>query len=239
MSHTRFTAVVLFAIIAALSVTPANAMPVIPTYGTVDIVHSSTYYSQAQLYGTALDGGSGGAYFTGVYSWTVGATTGLGAAVPNWGFCIELPQASSDGTENVIPLFGAPQPPAYGTPMGTTKANAISELWGRNFDPTWGTGANPLTAQAFSFAIWEIIYETDSGPLDVTSGAGFSTPDSPAAELANTWLGQLTGNPAYFANNLYAISSTDSQDYVVQTPEPATLSLLAIGAAALLRRRKS
>lgn len=233
MSHTRFTVLALFAIIAALSVTPVNA-----AIDTVNITHSSTYYSSATLNSPALGGSSGGGFYTGVYSWTINSATGLGTAVPTWGFCIELPQASSDGTEDVIALSNAPQPPQYGTPMGGTRANAISELWGRNFDSTWATGGNTQTAQAFSFAIWEIIYETDP-TWNVISGAGFSTPDSTAAELANTWLGQLTGNSAYFAAGLVAISSETGQDYVVQIPEPATLSLLAIGAAALLRRRKS
>jgi PEP-CTERM motif len=236
MSHTKFTVLVLFAVIAALSVTPANAIPV---YGTVDITSHINSSTTANLSGTALDGSSGGGFYTGVYSWTVGATTGLGAAVPNWGFCIELAQDATTGTEDVISLSDAPQPPEYGTPMGDIKANYIRELWGRDFDPTWASGGNPIAAEAFSFAVWEIIYETDP-TWDVTSGAGFSTTDtSGAAGIANGWLSQLNGNSAYFANNLYAISSPDGQDYVVQIPEPATLSLLAVGAAALLRRRKS
>jgi hypothetical protein len=239
MSYAKLTVPVLFAAITALSVTPANAVPVIPTYGTVDITSRNNNYSDiAQLSGTALAGGSGGTYYTGVYSWTTGATTGIGDYVPNWGFCIELAQDALLGVENVISLNNAPQPAQYGTPMETTKANYIRELWGRDFDPAWATGANKQTAEAFSFAIWEIIYETDP-TWDVTSGAGFSTTDLTEGAIANTWLSQLNGDPAYFANNLIVISSDTGQDYVVQIPEPATLSLLTVGAAALLRRRKS
>ena len=122
--------------------------------------------------------------------------------------------------------------------MGMTKANYIRELWGRDFDPAWATGANTQMAEAFNACIWEIIYETD--PVwDVTSGTGFYATGIEQAATANLWLSQLNGDTNYFANNLVATSTPDGQDYVVQIPEPATLSLLAVGAAAFLRRRKS
>lgn len=234
MSHTRFTLLVLFAVIAALSVTSANAT----ILGTAYIDnHKNNISDTATFYG---DSYPGGVYaYTGVYTWTKeGGSTGLGTQVPNWGFCIEMPQNSADGWVNVVPLEEGPQDD---TPeMGITKANYIRELWGRDFDPSWVTGANIQMAGAFSLAICEIIYETDPRPWDVTSGAGFyATGIGDEAATANAWLSQLNGNSSYYANNLVAIVTTSGQDYVVQIPEPATLSLLAVGAAALLRRRKS
>jgi hypothetical protein len=228
MRHTKFTALVLFAVVAALSVTPANAT----LLGTVNIQnHSNGFSDQAYLYGGGLNGGP---YYTGVYSWTNAGGTGLGTQVPNWGFCIELTQGTVAGWQDVVSLDSAPVPAQYGTPMGAFKADRISELWGRHFDPTWTTGANEQLAEAFGAAIWEIIYETDS-TWDVTSGTGFNATGIEQAATANAWLAELDGTgPRAF---VYATSSPDGQDFVV--PEPATLSLLAIGAAALLQRRKS
>ena len=124
------------------------------------------------------------------------------------------------------------------TPIGTTKANYIRELWGRDFNPAWTTGADRQMAEAFGAAIWEIIYETDP-TWDVTSGTGFHATGIEQAATANLWLSQLDGDPAYFANNLVATSSPDGQDYVVQIPEPMTVMYSRLGALSIVRRRKA
>jgi hypothetical protein len=222
------------AIFTTLSPVPANA----DVLGTANINnHSNILSDWGTVYGDGYPGGK--TVYMGIYTWTNQDGTGLGTAVPNWGMCIEIPQTPVAGWMDVIKLDESPLPPLYGSPMGTTKANYIRELWGRDFDASWVSGQNKQMAEAFNVAIFEILYETDL-TWDVTSGAGFHVgADVEQAAIANTWLNQLNGNTSYFANNLVAMSTTSGQDYVVQTPEPATLSLLAIGAAALLRRRKS
>jgi hypothetical protein len=230
-----FKVLVCLSIITAFSVNPASAA----FLGTVNILgHNNGHSDTGNLWGAGL---GGGLYYTGVYSWTNAGGTGLGTQVPDWGFCIELPQEPYNGWQNVVSLQDAPVPSMYGTPMATTKANYIRELWGRDFDPAWATGANTQMAEAFGACIWEIIYETDS-TWDVTSGAGFHATIEQYA-TANNWLSQLTGDARYFANNLAATSTLDGQDYVIQipdyviqTPEPAMLFLLAAGAVAALRR---
>ena len=200
--------------------------------GTVDLENHNNYLSdQGQLWGAGLTGGT---YYTGVYSWTNAGGTGWGTQVPNWGFCIELPQAPIAGWQDVYTLDEGPRPELlFGSPMGAVKADKISELWGRHFDPAWTTGANTQMAEAFSACIWEIVYEID--PIwDVTSGAGFRATGIEQYAIANSWLAGLdgTGPRAY----VYATSTPDGQDYVV--PEPATIGLLGLGALSVVRRKK-
>jgi hypothetical protein len=198
--------------------------------GTVNVQnHNNDLSDIGTVWGGGLSDVTG---YTGVYSWTNAGGTGLGTEVPNWGFCIELTQEPYTGWQDVVPLDEA------STPIGTTKANYIRELWGRDFDPTWITGANRQMAEAFGVALWEIIYETD--PVwDVTSGTGFYATGIEQAATANLWLSQLDGDTAYFANNLVATSSPYGQDYLVQIPEPMTVIMLGLGALTVVRRRKA
>jgi hypothetical protein len=208
--------------------------------GTVNIQNHNNHLSDI---GTLWGGGlSGLTCYTGIYSWTNAGGDVLGTQVPDWGFCIELTQGPYTGWQNVIPLNEAPLPAQFGTPMQTTKANYIRELWGRNFNTLWLTGgtANKQMAEAFGAAVWEIIYETDS-TWDVTSGTGFRATNIYQAATANTWLHQLNGDTAYFANNLVATSAPTGQDYLVQLPapsipEPATICLLGLGSLVLMKK---
>jgi hypothetical protein len=205
-----------------ISTSAANAT----ILGTVNIQGHNNSFSDT---GYVSGGGLSGLYgYTGVYSWVNSGGTGLGTQVPNWGFCIELPQSSVNGWQDVISLNEAPLPAQYSTPMGTVKANYIRELWGRYFDSAWATGADKQLAEAFGACLWEIIYETDA-TWNVTSGAGFHATGIEQATTANTWLGSLNGDTAYFATNLVSTSALDGQDYLVQIPEPTTMLLLGLG----------
>jgi hypothetical protein len=212
--------------------------------GTVDIQnHNNALSDIGTIWGGGLSGLTG---YTGVYSWTNAGGTGLGTQVPNWGFCIELTQEPYTGWQNVIPLNEAPLPVQYGTPMQTTKANYICELWDEHFDSSWLTGgtANKKMAEAFGAAVWEIIYEAlPASPLswDVNTGTGFHATGIDQAATANTWLHQLNGDTTHLCN-LVATSAPTGQDYLVQlphTPEPVTICLLGLGGLALLKNRRA
>jgi len=225
-----FAAVVLVGI-ALISTASATLV------GTVDIENHNNSLSDV---GTIWGGGlSSMTACTGVYSWTNAGGIGLGMEVPNWGFCIELTQEPYTGWQNVVSLNEASTPT-----IGTTKANYIRELWGRDFDPTWITTGNKKMLEAFGVAIWEIIYETCS-TWDVTSGPGFRATGIEQAATANLWLSRLNGDTAYFADNLFATTSSCGQDYLIQipkspcVPEPMTVIMLGLGALPVVRRRKA
>jgi hypothetical protein len=218
-------------------------------YGTVNIQDFNNNSSDIGTIGGTglfnLTGLTQVTCYTGIYSWKNEGYTGLGKYVPDSGFCVELVIGAPSGWYDVISLDDASN-----GPMGTTKANYIRELWGRDYNPDWiinPTTTNKQMAEAFGTAIWEILYETDPRPWDVTSGTGFWATGIEQAATANLWLSQLNGDTSYFANNLVAIhyeGTTTGQDYTVLipmppgVPEPATIGLLGLGAVVLFGNRK-
>jgi hypothetical protein len=152
------------------------------------------------------------------------------------GFCIELAQAHSyDNLQyNFINPEDGPQP---GSSMGLTKAKYLEELWGRYYDSSWETGANPHQAANFAVAVWEIVNEgvpASPGNWDVTSGNFVANGDF---SLANEWLSTLNGTGP--KANLRILSNGCYQDYLVAVPEPTTLALLGLGALTAFIKRKN
>ena len=159
-------------------------------------------------------------------------------------FCIELLQGppSSFATYAVVMPEDAPDPGEY-VPgaMGYEKQEHLRELWGRYFGAARLDG---LKAEVFSACVWEIVYEDNETVWDVTTigspdGRGFRCTGTDTT-LANAWLASLDGEGP--KANLRALTHPDHQDFLVETPEPATLWLLVTGGATALigavRRRR-
>ncbi len=251
--------VILAATIALLVATSAMA----DLTGTVRIQgHNNAYSSTGPIRG---DGITSGTYYTGVYSWVLSnqvtyPPTGEGSKVPNWGFCMDLPSDPVVGWYDVRTVEQAPiHSPTYGaSPMGTFRADYVRELAGRYWNPDWGKGQDKVNAEAFSYALWEIVYEpytpisyrTDSDPLTkwydtataqngTAGGAYFSVADASVTTIANNMLNSLTGDSSFFDYDIRAITHADGQDFLVQIPIPgaALLGLLGFSLIGWIKRR--
>ena len=175
--------------------------------------------------------------YGGIFLLNKTAGTGDGALIPNGivnAFCIDLFQYTNSNPEVYVvqTVDAAPITTGIG-PMGTAKADALSELWGRYFSQIVG---NAQKAEAFSACVWEIVNETDPN-WDVTVGAGFRCTGlaTTMPATANGWLNSLDGTGPMA--DLRALTSECHQDFICEIPEPAALSVLTLGAIATIFRR--
>jgi hypothetical protein len=250
-----FFLTILLTTVVLVLVTPrvANAT----SLGTVNIVNTGYGASgQLNVWGGGLYGASGRG---GVYMLNKTNGTGQGNFWPNGllgGFCIELSELAPTklSTYDVVMPQDSPKPTYFlGSYIGPVKAEYLSELWGKFFDPNW-VGIGPFSpqqnskAEAFAAAVWEIIYEDlPSSPAgwnvteDGTSGnRGFYCTNADTV-TANNWLHSLNGTGP--KTQLLALVCDGKQDYITASPpagipEPATIALFGIGGLALLRKKR-
>ncbi|RPI63585.1 MAG: hypothetical protein EHM48_02210 [Planctomycetaceae bacterium] len=154
----------------------------------------------------------------------------------------------------------APNQEAYGYTLGGTKNNANGIHWGTNkisyintldtTDVIKGTFDGAGTANATAYEAAAAIGD-DGGGMFIKGDDGKWY----VAGLLKSWTQHTMPDSAWYRNNLYPgmdapdqfagvrISSYDEwiQQYVVEvsTPEPVTMSVLALGGLALLRRRRT
>lgn len=230
--------------------------------GTVDLAFEGTAATKPVKVEIDIDGDSNyddkASGPAGTYEFSLTNPTGQASNVLGssnlFGFCIEPDQTASSHSKlyEVRSLDDGPVGTSWRTgPIGTGRADLLRELWGRFFDTSWTDGHYPgaekTAAAGFNMAVWELAYETavdGSGlVLDATAGT-FRHENNGSrqyADIANSYLGQLTGDVSQFAD-LFILTNADRQDYVVPgnpdnpVPEPTTVGLLLLGSGMLLHR---
>jgi hypothetical protein len=117
-------------------------------------------------------------------------------------FCVQLDQFISLHNTYTYQTSSLANMPTIGNQI---KANYITELFGRYYNPAWGNPSftGNTTSTAFQLALWELTYDgpTDANPkgnLDLSKGtfADTSSADTAAVSLAQKF---LTGGSGYVA----------------------------------------
>ncbi len=189
--------------------------------------------------------GSGGTW-AGMFTFTITSGNlpdGSGAFDQFQAFCIDLSEYVSQSCPyEIVDLSQVPTPEIDPwQPMGADRANLVRELYARSYNELFDGDHDTRDRQAFQLAIWEIIYELDDqdqpGFGDVRSGEFWAFGlSSGVANVANGWLGELTGFGPYA--NLIGLESQDQfpnagQDFVtlisVPVPGAVLLGLLGLG----------
>lgn len=160
-------------------------------------------------------------------------------------FCVEFSQAVNFGTKVQFSLGSA------NSLFGAAKANAITRL----FTGFGGQVNSTSTSAAFQLALWEIVDDFDStdwNSLQLNSGKFRVSSNTATANLAQSWLGQLSSITSQY--QMYVLSSGVAQNQLIFTGQPlpqpapvtdkvsapATLGVFGLGLVLLgLRRRKA
>ncbi|RFC49781.1 MAG: hypothetical protein DUW69_000882 [Verrucomicrobia bacterium] len=173
-------------------------------------------------------------------------------------FCIDLAQYVNFGGNYTFQYTAVPNAPitsSIGTPMGATKADHLSLLYGSVFGSNL-SGYTPLTTlntaakrQGFQLAVWNIVFDSvidwsvtgSAGNFYVSSTDAGSTA---AIAQANAYLGAVQTDVAGGGGTrmaLIALSDSTAQPgiqdqllplgFLVSVPEPASYALLAGGFA--------
>ncbi|MBN1456456.1 MAG: PEP-CTERM sorting domain-containing protein [Sedimentisphaerales bacterium] len=170
---------------------------------------------------------------------------------PAWAFCYELDQ-------QIDCRYSKYYVKELDDAISSDKADLIRQLWALHYDDSWEQMTlidpyNPKNtpenqkALAFSFAIYEIIYDYDGdlSHLNLSRGSlrakSYRTNPKESVCIAEGWLDDLIDPCKYTGPlaQLVSLSSCYKQDLIVEIPEPATLAILSLGSLVLLRKRKA
>jgi hypothetical protein len=146
-------------------------------------------------------------------------------------YCVDTFTPAGTGLMTIVPV------------TTLNRYNEISWL----YDNFAGIVNSDFLGAALGVCIWECLYELPENQLSLSNGfySIFNLLDEPDMDtitsLANLMLASLAHMPAGYTSHqeLVVLRSEDGlQDLLVVIPEPLTMTLLAAGGLALLRRRR-
>jgi hypothetical protein len=153
-------------------------------------------------------------------------------------YCLELNQQIGFGINTEDNAVGLPyQLTSLSSFSGLTSAevDALELLWGNAFiDST----TSRVKAAAFQTLAWELVNDS---AVDLQSGNFMLDENDPhtanVLAQANAWYDNIENGTWTTRTELMLLTHPDSQDMLIPIPEPATLSLLMVGAGLIARRR--
>jgi len=116
-------------------------------------------------------------------------------------------------------------------------------LWQQHFA---SLGTDDVKISALQAAIWEVMCESTSNPYSVSDTSSVLYISSTSTEAMNVkaqadlWLADVPAliDPMAVSGNIRVLDETIYQPFVIETPEPATMTILGVGAVILFRGRR-
>jgi hypothetical protein len=169
-------------------------------------------------------------------------TTGVQLASQILTYCTDLTQNTNNSMTDysLVQLASAPQP---GQEMGPTAAQNLSRLYAYEMsmeDNAFSSTASSQRTAAFQIAIWEIVADSDNGPLDASSGEFFVEGglNGVGEALLTQFLAAALNHDGRVS--LKALVSQNGQDQIIVVPLPTASAMALAGLAGVVgvRRRR-
>lgn len=153
-------------------------------------------------------------------------------------YCLEANQGITFG-QNPPDTVGKPYELGSLTTYSAFTASEIDTLqtlWHYAFTDSQ---TSTRKAAAFQAIIWEMAIDNvlnfGSGNFKINTLNSFT---NDVYNIASSWLTNISNSTWTEQTQLFVLTNSKSQDYLTTVPEPASLSLLALGALAILPRRR-
>jgi len=145
-------------------------------------------------------------------------------------YCVDIDAWAGDSQATAVPLTGS--------------SLNNRDLVGYLFETFARSVSTDTAAAGLGVAIWEVMYESVSNAPDPLAGEFSISGNAAVATAAAGYLATLPPSGSYTPDPLTTVLvSACKQDMLMDLgapiPEPASLSVLALGAGLLLRRRRS
>jgi hypothetical protein len=165
-----------------------------------------------------------------------------------WAGCYLADIQSSSGTQIAVAYKSFCMNALLDPPFSYTNATAVAAspealewMWGTHYDEVI---TNAVKAAAFQLAYWEIVHET-SGIYDVSSGSFYmSNLVTSSSNINGATFASLVSYANQYLNSstwtdkaeLLTLNQNGYQPFIVEIPEPLTITLFALGGMLLKKK---